>query len=992
MPRRSRVFLALCVGVSSLALNPHTGQAQAPNSPHNQVVSADPVEETPHVLDGKVTAILPMGNRIVVGGTFTQVKNKGESTILTRKGLFVFDTATGRVAPNAIADFDIDPPPAPPVDPNNPDVDPEEAPGKAVEALALDPSGNAFFVGGTFGTVATTPGIPLSARKVVKLNFTSGAEPALSASAPFNSKLVMNQAVKDLVVTGDKLIIAGAFTRVNSPSTLNRAGLAAVNVNTGDLDPDLDVAFTVPYKGDVPRVETIAVTPDGKKLVAGGNFTLVDGQPRVQLAMIDLVNNEVEDWHTERLNFRDPVTGLPKCAEKFKSHPRDLDVSPDGSYFVMVTTGGYSRGSLCDTVTRWEISARGSNLEPTWIDYDGGDSFTGLAVTGSAVYVGGHNRWFNNPKNNGSSVDATAGPGAVVREGIAALDPVSGLPFPWNPGRERGEGAWAIAATPDGLWVGSDTDNIGGRVFDPNDLDAPDLVAYPKGEFHQKIAFFPLAGGSTVTPFNPHGLPADLYALGAGGISKRHFTGSQLGAATALTSTTDWNKVRGAFSLNDRIYTGQSDGTLLMRKFDGSQPFVVNQYGLGHADVDGPVHYGWDIDKVSGMFYDKGRLYFTYAGDKKLYYRYFFAGGNPADDIIGAQTFTVSGETDGMDWSVVKGMTFAGGRIYYSDGTDLRRVDMADGTVDVATKIKVVSGAGINARGLVLMPVTTTPPPVDPDPLPPTTTPPTAPAGDPPPSGTSNTARRSGYWMVGSDGRVYSFGEAKSHGEATSLLGGANAVDLEPTPSFNGYWIVDDAGRVFGFGDARHHGNVDGARLTGGEKVTSISATPSGNGYWVFTNRGRVVAFGDAGHFGDMSAVKLNGPVLDSIRTRTGRGYYMVGSDGGIFAFGDAKFYGSMGNAKLNAPVQSLVPDGDGVGYWLVASDGGIFAFDAAFRGSMGSAKLNKPMTGMVPFGTGYLMVGEDGGIFNFSDKQFFGSLGGNPPARPVVSVAALDG
>ena len=45
----------------------------------------------------------------------------------------------------------------------------------------------------------------------------------------------------------------------------------------------------------------------------------------------------------------------------------------------------------------------------------------------------------------------------------------------------------------------------------------------------------------------------------------------------------------------------------------------------------------------------------------------------------------------------------------------------------------------------------------------------------------------------------------------------------------------------------------------------------------------------------------------------------------------------------------------------------------------------------MVPFGNGYLMVGEDGGIFNFSDKQFYGSLGGNPPARPVIAVAALD-
>jgi hypothetical protein len=97
-----------------------------------------------------------------------------------------------------------------------------------------------------------------------------------------------------------------------------------------------------------------------------------------------------------------------------------------------------------------------------------------------------------------------------------------------------------------------------------------------------------------------------------------------------------------------------------------------------------------------------------------------------------------------------------------------------------------------------------------------------------------------------------------------------------------------------------------------------------------------------------------------------------------------------MGGTKLNQPVQSLVPDPDGQGYWLVASDGGVFAFKAPFRGSTGSIKLNKPMSGMVAFGNGYLMVAEDGGVFNYSDKPFSGSQADNPPANPIVSIAAL--
>ena len=249
---------------------------------------------------------------------------------------------------------------------------------------------------------------------------------------------------------------------------------------------------------------------------------------------------------------------------------------------------------------------------------------------------------------------------------------------------------------------------------------------------------------------------------------------------------------------------------------------------------------------------------------------------------------------------------------------------------------------------------------------------------------------RSGYWMVEADGRVYRFGAAGLFGDPNAVLGTAQAVDLEPTPSGNGYWVVDDGGRVYAYGDAVSQGNVAG--LLPGERATSLSATPTGAGYWIFTTRGRVVPFGDATFHGDMAAVTLNGPVRDSIPTTSGRGYFMVASDGGIFAFGDAVFAGSMGGTRLNAPVQSLVPDADGVGYWLVAADGGIFAFNAPFRGSMGAVPLNQPVTGMVRFGDGYLMVGSDGGIFSFSDRPFLGSLGASPPARPIVSVAVLPG
>lgn len=284
-----------------------------------------------------------------------------------------------------------------------------------------------------------------------------------------------------------------------------------------------------------------------------------------------------------------------------------------------------------------------------------------------------------------------------------------------------------------------------------------------------------------------------------------------------------------------------------------------------------------------------------------------------------------------------------------------------------------------------------------PEPTTSTTTAPPTPTTTAPPGGNSSTpstvAKRSGYWALGAEGRVYPFGDATSFGDVSGTMpAGAKALTLVPTPSAGGYWILDSRGGIHPFGDAAVYGEVSAAQLKNGEKVSTLSPTPTGQGYWVFTNRGRAVAFGDAVHVGDMSGTDLNGPVLGSVATPTGRGYYMVASDGGVFAFGDAKFRGSMGAVKLNQPVESLVPTTDGAGYWLVAGDGGIFAFGSApFRGSMGATQLNKPVVGMVRFGAGYLMVAADGGVFNFSDRPFSGSLGDNPPEKPVVAVGTLD-
>jgi hypothetical protein len=248
---------------------------------------------------------------------------------------------------------------------------------------------------------------------------------------------------------------------------------------------------------------------------------------------------------------------------------------------------------------------------------------------------------------------------------------------------------------------------------------------------------------------------------------------------------------------------------------------------------------------------------------------------------------------------------------------------------------------------------------------------------------TTQVAGQSGYWLLDAAGRVGAFGGADGFAGGVS-----GAVALAPRRDGTGYWVAGRAGDVHAYGTARYLGGSP--PLPAGESVSTIAATATGRGYWLFTDRGRVFAFGDAKWYGDMSGTRLTGAVVASAATGSGRGDYMVGSDGGVFTFGDARFRGSTGALRLAAPIVGIAAAGNGRGYWLVASDGGVFAFGAPFRGSMGAVRLAQPVTAIAPYGNGYLLAAADGGIFEFSDRPFHGSLANRVRLAPVVGLAAF--
>jgi Domain of unknown function (DUF5122) beta-propeller len=415
------VLAALAIAVAAPA-------AGSGSIPHTAVVSANPANFTPNVEDDDVVknsavhAIAQVGDTIFVGGSIHKVTNSTRTVTHTRSNLLAFSATNGAVRP--------------------------AAPQFNGIVWALQRSGtSAVYVGGAFTQVNG-----VAHRALVKLNATTGA-----VDPTFNPKITSGNVTEIRLVNG-RLVVGGSL-----PGKLLALD-PTTGANTGYLS--LGITGSIASNAGATRVYRFAVNRALDRLVAIGNFTTVAGQPRRHAFMVRLGSSAtLSPWHP-------PALDLP-CTPNTPAYLRDVDFSPDGSYFVVVSAGFVARSSdigkaICDAAARFETGDESSLAEPTWINYTGGDTLHAVAATGATVYVQGHQRWVDNPFGKDF-----AGPGAVSRPGIAALDPVSGKALSWNPTKTRGVGGKDFLATSAGLWVGSD-----GNRF--------------ANEFRASIAFCPL--------------------------------------------------------------------------------------------------------------------------------------------------------------------------------------------------------------------------------------------------------------------------------------------------------------------------------------------------------------------------------------------------------------------------------------------------------------------------------------------------------------------
>jgi len=281
-------------------------------------------------VNGQVLTILPVGDRIYVGGTFSAaVDTSGISYPVSN--LAVFSRSTGE----ADLAFDADP-------------------SGTVTSLATD--GTNLFVGGAFNKVSSG-GIGYARSDVASVNLSTGS---VNAWRPMVSGGQVDTVAYSTAT--NSLYLGGNFTSVKDAASTVAPGpyLASVSASTGLVNS----GFAPTPNG---RVRSVNVAANGSGLYIGGDFTSVAGQGNTKsLTRVNALTGAVDS------SFRPAPTNQGNYAPVF-------DVTSDGSR-VYVAVGG--AGGACTALT----AATGAAV---WTHHTNGNGQS-VRVLGSTVYCAGH--------------------------------------------------------------------------------------------------------------------------------------------------------------------------------------------------------------------------------------------------------------------------------------------------------------------------------------------------------------------------------------------------------------------------------------------------------------------------------------------------------------------------------------------------------------------------------------------------------------------------
>jgi hypothetical protein len=83
---------------------------------------------------------------------------------------------------------------------------------------------------------------------------------------------------------------------------------------------------------------------------------------------------------------------------------------------------------------------------------------------------------------------------------------------------------------------------------------------------------------------------------------------------------------------------------------------------------------------------------------------------------------------------------------------------------------------------------------------------------------------------------------------------------MAATSNGAGYWLVATDGGIFSYGDAKFFGSTGGTHLN--KPVVGMAASSGGAGYWLVASDGGIFSYGDAEFYGSTGSLQLNAPIV----------------------------------------------------------------------------------------------------------------------------------
>ena len=302
-----------------------------------------------------------------------------------------------------------------------------------------------------------------------------------------------------------------------------------------------------------------------------------------------------------------PTCSRPGCSSKFDTYMTDVEYSPDGSYFVVSTTGAYggSSGSNagtvgCDVVARFETGSSTGPTPATWTAYTGGDTTWNVEVTDNVIYAGGHQRWQNNP-NAGDA----AGAGRRQPRGHRRPQPAQRHALLLEPDphpRRRHPGHARHPAGPLG--------RLRHRPHRPDlRVPRPDRAAAARRR------------QDACPPRTTRPCPGTVYNVATSGLDaeppqlRRHHTGRRLQPTHRPARRPRWSSTTGAFMVNGVALhrprpTGPSPSAPSTAPPTARRPRST----LSDAIVQQTDWHNTDVPTMTSLFYYNGRMFFTKSG------------------------------------------------------------------------------------------------------------------------------------------------------------------------------------------------------------------------------------------------------------------------------------------------------------------------------------------------------------------------------------------